>query len=75
MARGRILLTKPTLDAHDRGVRYLARRFRDAGFEVIYAGIRLTLLDTCYLEGGLDASGYLPLDDLQLRFSDKTVEA
>ena len=39
------------------------------------AGIRLTLLDTCYLEGGLDASGHLPLDDLQLRFSDKTVEA
>jgi formiminoglutamate deiminase len=39
------------------------------------AGIRLTLLDTCYLEGGLGASGHLPLDDLQLRFSDKTVEA
>jgi len=39
------------------------------------AGIRLTLLDTCYLEGGLDASGHLPLDELQLRFSDKTVEA
>jgi len=35
--RRRILLTKPTLDAHDRGVRYLARRFRDAGFEVIFA--------------------------------------
>lgn len=39
------------------------------------AGIRLTLLDTCYLKGGLDASGHLPLDELQLRFSDKTVEA
>jgi formiminoglutamate deiminase len=39
------------------------------------AGVRLTLLDTCYLEGGLDASGHLPLDDLQLRFSDKTVDA
>jgi formiminoglutamate deiminase len=39
------------------------------------AGIRLTLLDTCYLEGGLDASGHLPLDELQLRFSDRCVEA
>ena len=39
------------------------------------AGIRLTLLDTCYLEGGLDATGHLPLDELQLRFSDKTVDA
>ena len=38
------------------------------------AGIRLTLLDTCYLEGGLDASGHLPLDELQLRFSDKNVD-
>jgi formiminoglutamate deiminase len=39
------------------------------------AGIRLTLLDTCYLEGGLDATGHLPLDELQLRFSDKTADA
>ena len=39
------------------------------------AGIRLTLLDTCYLEGGLDVSGHLPLDELQLRFSDTSVEA
>ena len=39
------------------------------------AGIRLTLLDTCYLEGGLDGTGHLPLDELQLRFSDKTADA
>jgi formiminoglutamate deiminase len=39
------------------------------------AGIRLTLLDTCYLEGGLGPAGHLPLDELQLRFSDKTVDA
>lgn len=37
------------------------------------AGIRLTLLDTCYLEGGLDAGGYLPLDQRQRRFSDGDV--
>ncbi|WP_219416208.1 formimidoylglutamate deiminase [Pseudonocardia nigra] len=34
------------------------------------AGIRLTLLDTCYLAGGLDAGGHRPLDDVQRRFSD-----
>jgi formiminoglutamate deiminase len=39
------------------------------------AGVRLTLLDTCYLAGGLDASGYQPLDDVQARFSDGDVEA
>jgi formiminoglutamate deiminase len=34
------------------------------------AGIRLTLLDACYLAGGLEGTGHLPLDDTQLRFSD-----
>ena len=34
----RILLAKPGLDGHDRGVKVLARTFRDAGFEVIYTG-------------------------------------
>jgi len=39
------------------------------------AGIRLTLLDTCYLEGGLGAAGHVPLDEVQLRFGDKTADA
>lgn len=34
----RILLAKPGLDGHDRGVRVLARAFCDAGFDVIYTG-------------------------------------
>ena len=38
-------------------------------------GIRITLLDTCYLAGGLFASGHVPLDEVQARFSDGTVEA
>jgi formiminoglutamate deiminase len=36
------------------------------------AGIRLTLLDTCYLAGGLTADGHLPLSPEQLRFTDGT---
>ncbi len=39
------------------------------------AGIRLTLLDVCYLNGGLDAGGHLPLDPVQERFSDGSVQA
>lgn len=39
------------------------------------AGIRLTLLDTCYLAGGLTAEGHLPLDAAQERFSDASVDA
>jgi formiminoglutamate deiminase len=34
------------------------------------AGLRLTLLDVCYLAGGLDADGYRPVSSLQQRFSD-----
>jgi len=37
--RPRILLAKIGLDGHDRGVKVLARSFRDAGFEVIYTGL------------------------------------
>ena len=37
----RVLLAKPTHDCHDRGVRYVARKFRDAGFEVIFANFLL----------------------------------
>jgi len=39
------------------------------------AGIRLTLLDTLYLAGGLDGSGHVPLDPVQQRFADKDVAA
>ena len=40
--RIRVLVAKPGLDGHDRGAKVVARAFRDAGFEVIYTGIRLT---------------------------------
>jgi formiminoglutamate deiminase len=39
------------------------------------AGIRLTLLDTCYLAGGLDGSGHLTPDPVQARFSDGDADA
>ena len=40
--RLRILIAKPGLDGHDRGAKYIARGLRDAGYEVIYTGIRQT---------------------------------
>jgi methylmalonyl-CoA mutase, C-terminal domain len=36
----RVLIAKPGLDGHDRGAKYVAHILRDAGFEVIYTGIR-----------------------------------
>jgi methylmalonyl-CoA mutase, C-terminal domain len=36
----RVLIAKPGLDGHDRGAKIVARALRDAGFEVIFTGIR-----------------------------------
>jgi len=38
----RVLLGKPGLDGHDRGIKVIARGLRDAGFEVIYTGLHQT---------------------------------
>ena len=38
----RILVAKPGLDGHDRGAKVVSRALRDAGFEVIYTGLRRT---------------------------------
>lgn len=40
--RYRVLIAKPGLDGHDRGAKFIARALRDAGFEVVYTGIRRT---------------------------------
>jgi len=45
----------------------MAEALRQAAVE---AGIRLTLLDTCYLAGGLTSDGHTGLDDVQRRFGD-----
>ena len=38
----RVLIAKPGLDGHDRGAKVVARALRDAGYEVIYTGLRQT---------------------------------
>jgi methylmalonyl-CoA mutase C-terminal domain/subunit len=38
----RILMAKPGLDGHDRGIKVVSRAFRDAGIEVIYTGLHQT---------------------------------
>ena len=38
----RIIMAKPGLDGHDRGIKILARAYRDAGMEVICLGLRQT---------------------------------
>src|SRR5918912_1144720 len=55
----RVLIAKPVLDGHDRGAKVIARALRDAGFEVIYTGIRQTpeMIAEAALQEDVDAIG------------------
>jgi len=55
----RVLIAKPGLDGHDRGAKVIARALRDAGFEVIYTGIRQTpeMIAEAALQEDVDAIG------------------
>jgi len=55
----RILLAKPGLDGHDRGIKVIASAFRDAGFEVIYTGLRQTpeMIVEAAIQEDVDAIG------------------
>ena len=45
MTGARIVLAKPGLDGHDRGLKVVAMALRDAGAEVIYLGLRVLVAD------------------------------
>lgn len=55
----RILIAKPGLDGHDRGAKVIARSLRDAGFEVIYTGLRQSpeMIATSALQEDVDVVG------------------
>jgi len=55
----RILLAKPGLDGHDRGIKVVAAALRDAGFEVIYTGLRQTaeMIVEAAIQEDVDAIG------------------
>jgi methylmalonyl-CoA mutase C-terminal domain/subunit len=55
----RILLAKPGLDGHDRGVKVVARALRDAGVEVIYTGLHQTpeMIVSAAIQEDVDAIG------------------
>lgn len=55
----RILVAKPGLDGHDRGVKVVARAMRDAGFEVIYTGLHQTpeMIVNSAIQEDVDAIG------------------
>jgi methylmalonyl-CoA mutase C-terminal domain/subunit len=55
----RILMAKPGLDGHDRGVKVIARALRDAGMEVIYTGLHQTpeMIAVAAVQEDVDAVG------------------
>jgi methylmalonyl-CoA mutase C-terminal domain/subunit len=55
----RILLAKPGLDGHDRGIKVVARALRDAGCEVIYTGLHQTpeMIASAAIQEDVDAVG------------------
>lgn len=73
----RILVAKPGLDGHDRGAKIVARTLRDAGFEVIYTGIRQRIEDIASIAVQEDVAvvGLSILSGAHLALTARTIEA
>ena len=73
----RVVLTKVGLDGHDRGVKVIAQALRDAGMEVIYAGLRRTPEEIAriVLEEDADVLGLSILSGAVVPLSKRVVEA
>ena len=74
--RIRVLLAKPGLDGHDRGVKVIARALRDAGMEVIYTGLRQTpeQVVNAALQEDVDAIGLSILSGAHMTLFPRVVE-
>ena len=71
----RVLIAKPGLDGHDRGVKVLCRGLRDAGMEVIYLGLRLTpeQIAEAAIQEDVDVVGLSCLSGAHMTLFPKTV--
>lgn len=73
----RILVAKPGLDGHDRGAKLVARALRDAGFEVVFTGIRHRVDDIAAtaVQEDVDIVGLSILSGAHLALTRRTVAA
>lgn len=73
----RVLVAKPGLDGHDRGAKVVARALRDAGFEVIYTGIRQTpdMIAEAALQEDVDVVGLSILSGAHMALVPKVKES
>ena len=72
----RVLIAKPGLDGHDRGAKVVARILRDAGMEVIYAGLRQTpeMVVAAALQEDVDVIGLSILSGAHMTLVPRIVE-
>lgn len=72
----RVVLAKVGLDGHDRGVKVIARAMRDAGFEVIYTGLRQTpeMVVEAAIQEDVDAIGISSLAGAHMTIFSRVVK-
>ena len=72
----RILVAKPGLDGHDRGIKIVARALRDAGMEVIYTGLHQTpeQIASAAVQEDVDAIGLSCLSGAHMTLFPRVVE-
>ena len=75
--KNRVLIGKPGLDGHDRGAKFIAQALRDAGFEVVYTGIRRSPeeIAAAAIQEDVDAVGLSSLSGAHMRLFPLVVEA
>ena len=75
--KNRVLVGKPGLDGHDRGAKFIAQALRDAGFEVVYTGIRRSPeeIAAAAVQEDVQAVGLSSLSGAHMRLFPAVVEA
>ena len=72
----RILVAKPGLDGHDRGAKVVAYGLRDAGFEVVYTGLRQTpeMIVNAAVQEDVDVVGLSILSGAHLSLTQRVLQ-
>ena len=72
----RVLVAKPGLDGHDRGAKVVAYGLRDAGFEVVYTGLRQTpeMITNAAIQEDVDVVGLSILSGAHLSLTQRVLQ-
>jgi methylmalonyl-CoA mutase C-terminal domain/subunit len=72
----RVLVAKPGLDGHDRGAKVVAYGLRDAGFEVVYTGLRQTpeMIVNAAVQEDVDVIGLSILSGAHLSLTQRVLQ-